>query len=765
MKLRKWVAAAAAMIFAAALMSAVGFAVGSTPAQAAVASNFNPGQLISDQNFYNGNAMSAADVQSFLNSRVQNCSPGYTCLKDFRQTTASRAADKRCAAYNGASNETAAQILFKVGAACGISQKALIVLLEKEQGLVSATSPSDARYRIATGYACPDTAPCDAKYYGFQNQVYMAAWQFKVYQDSPNYFAHRIGNTSVRLHPNASCGATNVNIANAATAGLYNYTPYQPNAAALNNLYGTGDSCSSYGNRNFWRMYTDWFGDPNGGTPQPTGDFENPTPGQNSIYVEGWAYNPANDAPVYVWINVDGVGQPVLADRSIDWFPNSFPGFGPKHGFAVTIPATPGTKQVCVTNSTLGIQLSCKSVTVQPGTGQLETVTQVPGGVLVTGWAVNYNSTAPENVQISVNGNIKIARADIVRDDIANRFPGTGRQHGYRLLVEAPLGAQQVCASGIGGAMGCQNLTTTARDIGSFDSIAPAKGGFTVSGWAINMASTAASWVWVDVDGVGRAYGATANRSWFDTIYPGSGNAHGFDLTIAATPGPHTVCILGAATSASFGCKSVTVRDPRQESGSFDSLSATASGLALSGWSYAGDGTDSSWVWVTVNGVGSAYRAATTRSWFEGVFPGAGTQHGFDLSIPANPGTYNVCVQGASTGVSYGCRTATVAAPNTPTEVGSLDGVTVSSRAISITGWSHDFRSKNPSYVWVTVDGVGSALRAASVRSWFPLMFPGESVNHGFDQTIPATPGKHTVCVSGASTPVSYGCQVVTVPN
>src|SRR5690606_20979087 len=51
---------------------------------------------------------------------------------------------------------------------------------------------------------------------------------------------------------------------NEATAALYNYTPYTPNAAALANLYTTGDSCSSYGNRNFWAFYTDWFGSPVG---------------------------------------------------------------------------------------------------------------------------------------------------------------------------------------------------------------------------------------------------------------------------------------------------------------------------------------------------------------------------------------------------------------------------------------------------------------------------------------------------------------------
>jgi hypothetical protein len=66
----------------------------------------------------------------------------------------------------------------------------------------------------------------------------------------------------IRYDTEVACGSSPVLIRNLATAGLYNYTPYQPNAAALANLYGTGDSCSAYGNRNTWRIWTDWFGDP-----------------------------------------------------------------------------------------------------------------------------------------------------------------------------------------------------------------------------------------------------------------------------------------------------------------------------------------------------------------------------------------------------------------------------------------------------------------------------------------------------------------------
>mgnify|MGYP003622897599 CR=1 FL=1 len=47
---------------------------------------------------------------------------------------------------------------------------------------------------------------------------------------------------------------------NKATAALYNYTPYQPNRAAMDASPGEGDACTTYGNRNFLRTFTLWFG-------------------------------------------------------------------------------------------------------------------------------------------------------------------------------------------------------------------------------------------------------------------------------------------------------------------------------------------------------------------------------------------------------------------------------------------------------------------------------------------------------------------------
>jgi hypothetical protein len=56
------------------------------------------------------------------------------------------------------------------------------------------------------------------------------------------------------------CGSSIVNIQNRATQALYNYTPYQPNAAALAAGWGQAPPCGSYGNRNFYLYFTSWFG-------------------------------------------------------------------------------------------------------------------------------------------------------------------------------------------------------------------------------------------------------------------------------------------------------------------------------------------------------------------------------------------------------------------------------------------------------------------------------------------------------------------------
>lgn len=234
------------------------------PAHANPTSGFDAGNIIADDLFYDGDAMTASQVQSFLNQQVS--SPTSSSLRNYTTSTTSKTSDRYCNSYAGKSSETAAEIIQKLGKACGVSQKALLVILQKETSLITLRSPESWRYDRAMGYACPDTGPggsanCDTSYYGFFNQVYHGARQLKRYGIDAGFNWFPVGQTTnIQYHPDTSCGTKSVRIANEATAALYYYTPYTPNAAALNAGWGTGNSCSSYGNRNFYAFYTSWFG-------------------------------------------------------------------------------------------------------------------------------------------------------------------------------------------------------------------------------------------------------------------------------------------------------------------------------------------------------------------------------------------------------------------------------------------------------------------------------------------------------------------------
>ncbi len=224
------------------------------------ATEFDPGHIVSDDAFYDSAAMSEEEIQAFLESVSCRPDEGVKCLADYSQSTTTQPAvgGAHCAEYRGGIRERASRIITKVAEACGISPRSLLVLLQKEQSLL--TRPSVSGYERATGYGCPDTADCDAKYFGFFNQVYNAAWQFRQYTEEPDR-AYRIGTVQVGYHPDAACGASAVEIRNQATANLYNYTPYQPSDATLADP-DTGDACSAFGNLNFWRIWHRWFGDP-----------------------------------------------------------------------------------------------------------------------------------------------------------------------------------------------------------------------------------------------------------------------------------------------------------------------------------------------------------------------------------------------------------------------------------------------------------------------------------------------------------------------
>ncbi|KQQ68795.1 hypothetical protein [Microbacterium sp. Leaf320] len=270
---------------------------------------FNPGNIISDAVFTNRNTMTEAQIQAFFNSKVSRCQGGsdrygpIICLKDFTITSVNRPADRYCQGYTGAANESAARIIARVAQSCGINPQVLIVMLQKEQGLVTHTWPSMNRYNAALGQGCPDGGvACDPNYVGFFHQIYGAARQMQIYMEGRYFTYYAPGKTwNILYNPNRNCGSAPVYVANMATSALYYYTPYQPNAAAMRSGYGEGDACSAYGNRNFYNYFTDWFGSTQAAAAQILKDSAT---GASFLVTQGKKYSfPTSERAVqFTWV-------------------------------------------------------------------------------------------------------------------------------------------------------------------------------------------------------------------------------------------------------------------------------------------------------------------------------------------------------------------------------------------------------------------------------------------------------------------------------
>lgn len=625
-------------------------------ASALSGSDFDPGMIISDEYFYDGAAMSEAEIQRFLENQVGGRCSNSNCLAVYKADTPTRTwSFGTCSTYRGGSGESAARIIFKVQQACSLSAKVILVTLQKEQSLITDRAPTDGVMRKAMGYACPDTSNCDSAYYGFFNQIFAAGRQLTWYGNPEGSFTSiKVGQVNqIRYNPNAGCGTKDVHVKNRATAALYYYTPYTPNAPALNNLYGVGDGCSAYGNRNFWRMYTDWFGN----TVAPLyGSLDSAVGVRGGIQISGWSMDPKTTAAGYIWVNVDGTGGPYRADKHRAWFDLMFKGYGPYHGFDELVPASPGTHEVCVHGTSQ--LLKCQTVEVPYGSGSFDTATGVWGGVQISGWSVDFGNTGPSYLWVNVNGTGGPVRAGDRLSWFNGLYPNAGLDHGFNAFVATPPGMNEICVYGNWGPVSklisCKNVDVP-KGTGSFDSLTAVPGALVASGWFADRTTPQRSWLWVNVDGKGGPYGANSTRTWLPNLLPGIGAGNGFDLRLPARAGSHEVCVYGA--DKLVGCKTATVGISAD--GSLDSVEGVSGGIRVRGWSV--DLTTPSvpsYIWVNVDGAGGPQKASAPLSWFDGYYPGAGANHGFDVTVPATSGRHEVCVHG--TEKLLRCQTVTV---------------------------------------------------------------------------------------------------------
>ncbi len=275
------------------------------PVSAADKRDWTAGNIISDTEFTNASSMSVDEIQAFLDKSIGNCdiwgtarateygyngthaqyaasrgwpAPPYTCINKYYEVPKTVAGGGVPASnYSNPSSippgaQSAAWIIKDAAQRYNISPKVLLVKLATESlgPLTSDQWPLFSQYKYVMGAQCPDSGPggsanCNDSYAGFSIQMYESAALLRAYLTNMDkaWWTHKKPNQNNKILWNVEprgCGASDVYIENKATAALYTYTPYQPNQASLNNMYGTGDNCSAYGNRNFWRVYVDWFG-------------------------------------------------------------------------------------------------------------------------------------------------------------------------------------------------------------------------------------------------------------------------------------------------------------------------------------------------------------------------------------------------------------------------------------------------------------------------------------------------------------------------
>lgn len=283
------------------------YLIATNPTHAANKDDWKAGAIIDDGTFTDVNSMSVQDIQSFLDANIGTCdiwgtgrateynyngtraqyaasrgwaAPPYTCLNKYYEVPkTSPGGSMPTNNYSSPDSipsgaQSAAWIIKDAAIRYSISPKVLLVKIATESAgpLTKDNWPLLSQYKYAMGAQCPDSGPggsanCNESYAGFSIQIYEAARLLRAYltnMDQPWWSYKKPYQTNSILWNvvERGCGASNVYIESKATAALYTYTPYQPNQAALQNMYGTGDNCSAYGNRNFWRVFVDWFGLP-----------------------------------------------------------------------------------------------------------------------------------------------------------------------------------------------------------------------------------------------------------------------------------------------------------------------------------------------------------------------------------------------------------------------------------------------------------------------------------------------------------------------
>ncbi len=188
---------------------------------------FDQNNLLNDPTFIDTGSMSAGDIQNFLNSQG-----GF--LKDFSEGGRSAAQIIYDAAHGHGDASGTANAISITTSTGTVNPRVIISMLQKEQGLINMPARNDDSLRVAMGYICSETNPCNT-YAGFTKQVENGSWQLRYNYEAAakdsSWKNQYYGGQSFPSQP-ANPGQTvtmdgqSVTLANAATASLYRYDPH-----------------------------------------------------------------------------------------------------------------------------------------------------------------------------------------------------------------------------------------------------------------------------------------------------------------------------------------------------------------------------------------------------------------------------------------------------------------------------------------------------------------------------------------------------------
>ncbi|QGQ18881.1 hypothetical protein GC089_06030 [Cellulomonas sp. JZ18] len=513
----------------------------------------------------------------------------------------------------------------------------------------------------------------------------------------------------------------------------------------------------------------------------PVGNWEQLDTTPSSLTVSGWALARGDTSPLSVVVRVDGRPTTITADQDRPDIGAAYPGSGSRHGFALTLPQTPGRHVVCVEVVRPGgvgvVALGCRTADVvnRAPLGAVD-VLRLQGRTLqVSGWTFDPDTRESTSVHVYVGARGAVVPADRSRPDVGAAYR-RGDRHGFEYTTTVPEGRHTVCVYGIDSAGGpptvlrCTDVQVGASPVGALEAVTLQGTTLRASGWAFDPDDDGPGTVHLYVDGRGTALTADVERRDVGTAY-GRDPRVGFTATSTVGAGRHEVCAWaidsGGAPPVALGCRTVEVRDAAPV-GVLESVNVSGRSVVVQGWAFDPDSAGPTSVHVYVGATGVAVAADLQRT-DVGTAYARDPRTGFTATGALQVGANSVCAYAINTGGAphalLGCRE--VVLRDAP-PVGALERVEWVERsggAVDVWGWAFDPDLPGPTDVHVYVNGRGIARAATWERTDVGRAY-GRDPRVGFYVAVPvARREPQEVCVyaiNGWGAPhTSLGCRVV----